>query len=399
VGGGPSGAVVALSLGRAGHRVLLLDRDTFPRDKVCGDLQGRRASAVIAELGLMDEVRKLPLGAVRHHLFSAPDGTSFTVHETELPPGAPPHSWICRRAVFDDMLFQAARSAVDVREGFRVSKLLRDGEQVTGVVGHGPNSESEELRARLVVGADGYASVVAHELGAERPAPEHICIAARGYWRGVKGLSPTTETHFIRELLPGYLWIFALSEDEANVGLGMMVPATKERHVVVGKMLEHLVADNPLLAPRFADAELEGAIGTWSIPMGTHHRKLAWPGALLVGDAACLADPFTAEGVGNGMWSGWVAAAVAHDALTRGDLGVQALQPYADRVSAELGPTLERSAFLQSLTHHEKLLDRLAHRGAHSAHLRELVERMIEDESARKMLRNPLFFLEVLLGR
>jgi flavin-dependent dehydrogenase len=249
-----------------------------------------------------------------------------------------------------------------------------------------------------VIGADGYASAVAHGLGESKPPPEHICVAARGYWRGVKGLSPTTETHFIRELMPGYLWVFQLSEDVANVGLGMMVPVVKERHVVVKDLLEHLVHENALLAPRFADAELEGKVESWSIPFGTYHRKLVWPGALLVGDAACLADPFTAEGVGNGMWSGQVAAEVAHTALMAGVPTEAALEPYAERVSAELGPTLERSAFLQSIVKNETLMNQIAKRAARSEHLRDTFQKMIEDEDARKQLRNPLFYLDVLLS-
>jgi len=75
-----------------------------------------------------------------------------------------------------------------------------------------------------------------------------------------------------------------------------------------------------------------------------------------------------------------------------------ALEPYARRVSAELGPTLERSAFLQSIVKNESLMNQIAKRAARSEHLRDAFQNMIENEDARKQLRNPLFYLDVLMS-
>ena len=98
------------------------------------------------------------------------------------------------------------------------------------------------------------------------------------------------------------------------------------------------------------------------------------------------------------MWSGQVAAEVAHTALMAGVPTEAALEPYARRVSAELGPTLERSAFVQNIVKHENLMNGIAKRAARSEHLRDTFQKMIEDEDARKQLRNPLFYLDVLMS-
>src|SRR5512143_2855612 len=124
VGGGPSGSSCAAFLSKAGRKVLLLDRATFPRDKTCGDGISGRSVSVLSELGLMDQVAKIEHSDMYGVTFSSPKGKV-------VPISAPPEQtqgkapgFVCRREVFDNLLFQNAKKlCAKTIEGFFVSDV------------------------------------------------------------------------------------------------------------------------------------------------------------------------------------------------------------------------------------------------------------------------------------
>ena len=143
VGGGPAGATAALYAQRHGLAALLLDKQCFPRDKVCGDALSGKTVAILHELGLFEEVCDLPGAAVARIVFGSPDATaasidlsSYDLHNALTGRVLPMEGFVIRREVFDDFLFAKARAAAThTLEGFAVRELLREGEQVCGVRG------------------------------------------------------------------------------------------------------------------------------------------------------------------------------------------------------------------------------------------------------------------------
>jgi flavin-dependent dehydrogenase len=160
VGGGPGGSTCAANLGKAGHKVLLLDKARFPRDKVCGDGITGKSRGFIQKLGLLDEMEER--GAIYDGIEVIwPKGS-----KTLIKAGDGYYSYVCKRQIFDNVLFQNAKKLSDAREGFAVTDVIAEGGKVVGVKATDlSDSSTHEFRAKVVVGADGANSVVATKLG------------------------------------------------------------------------------------------------------------------------------------------------------------------------------------------------------------------------------------------
>ncbi len=311
VGGGPAGSAVACLLAQRGHDVLLLDSARFPRDKVCGDSVSPEAWRLLDAIGAADRVRALVPWPLQGMRLVSPSGTSFRgEYQGRRRPG-----FAVRRLAFDAALLASAREAgAEVREGVRVTGLLSgrpDGADRGGACGV-TTDVGAELRARVVIGADGRRSVVARRLGLLREHRHLRRFAVRGYWDGVEGLESFGEMHVAGA---GYCGIAPLSARSANVAFVLpqrdMAAAAGDLEGFYRATLHRLW---PALAERLSRARLCGpprAIG----PLALECRAVSAPGVVLVGDAAGFYDPFTGEGVTLALRAAELAAAAIDSAL------------------------------------------------------------------------------------
>ncbi len=292
VGAGPAGATAALSVLRRAPatRVLLLDRDDFPRDKCCGDGVAAQAVDVLGQLGAGDvvdgwtPVEQLHLATDRRQVRGAM---------------ARP-AWVVPRAVLDARIVGHAVAAGAVLRRHRVRELRVDHRTDGAVVLDG------DLRASVVIGADGVRSVVRAALGS--PSQGQTALAIRGY-------APTLAAHRGRQVIrwgsraqPSYAWAFDRGDGLSNVGYG-------ELAVTPGLTRRLLLDELERLLPGAA----EGA-GSWR----AHHLPLSGRGwgrvqpdgpVLLTGDAAGLVNPLTGEGIYYAVATGSLAGAAAVKAL------------------------------------------------------------------------------------
>lgn len=401
VGAGPAGCTAAIYASRLGLKVALLEGRGPGKDKICGDAVAGKCIPILKELDLLETIATGPHGYSTGVIFSSPKGDIVDI--TFNPPGAKQKTegYIVRRKVFDEVLLRKAEEVVgkeNIRYQFKVGSVVRDGGRIAGVKGTRYDSGVEELyRAKIVIGCDGYRSIVAREVGAFDHDPHHWVSALRQYWQGVEGMSEAIEIHFVDEIIPGYFWIFPLEDGKANVGLGMLEQDIKARDIDLRDYLAKAIA-NPLFQKRFANAKpLEKPV-QWELPLGSKRRKMFGDGWMLAGDAASLVDPFTGEGVGEAMHSGKMAAHVAKEAIDAGDCSDAFLKRYDDRFWSYLGPELMLSHKLQKIGRKKWLLNMVLGKAARSAYVREQISGMLANVIPKKTLASPLFYLRILFG-
>jgi geranylgeranyl reductase family protein len=398
IGAGPAGSTTALALAKKGISCLLLDQSEFPRDKVCGDaLSGK----VLLTLKRIDPLLVEGLATQEHTLdshgvtFVAPNGKVLKVpfrreENKEKPPG-----YISRRYDFDNWLFNNAKNAkgVQTKLNVRIEKFRRDGKD--WIISD--KEEKHVYRTSLLIAADGAHSRFAKEVGGIQMEDEHYCAGLRAYYKGVKDLDPNgyIELHFVKDFLPGYFWIFPLPNGYANVGVGMRSDVVSKKKVNLKEDMLRLIREYEPIRSRFEGAELEGPIRGYGLPLGSKKRPLSGDGFILLGDAGSLIDPFTGEGIGNAMISG-LKAAETIEALN-GNYSAAALQMYDDSVYKRLWPELSLSKKMQELVKYPWLFNLVVNKAVRSKTLRETISCMFEDIDLRGRLKDPKFYLKVLM--
>lgn len=396
IGGGPSGATCALYAQQLGLRVLLVDKKKFPRDKICGDAISGKSVTYLRELGLVAELESQPQVRANGVTFSSPNGAIATVPFT--PPNAERESYgyVCRREIFDNVLFQAAKKHVDTIETFTVEDLFVEEGQVCGVLGSNGTTSSKTISAKAIIGADGYNSVIPRKLGFYEHDPKHWVVATRAYYRGVKDVTDAIEIHFVKDILPGYFWIFPLEDGLVNVGIGMLHSELKRQKISLRKA--HIAAtESDFFRARFKEAELINGISGWNLPLGSKKRKVHGDGFVLLGDAAGLIDPFSGEGIGNGMCSGKIAAEVLAKVSQGDDFSTDILQEYEKRLWERLGDELHTSYMLQKIGRFHPLLNLVVDRAAKHEEIRDWISTIMAGNATKTALKSPLTYLRLLL--
>ena len=399
VGAGPAGAAAGMYASRYGLRTLLLDKQQFPRDKICGDALSGKTVRSLRELDMLEEVGDLPGAFIRRVIFGSPNHDMVNVDFTTGAVENSPTGFVIRRRVFDNFLFERAAGMVSsVVQNFTVQNVVRENGQVTGVSGkHTDTGDEEEYHGRLILGADGFNSVIAKQTGLYDHDPAHWVVALRCYYENVKGLTDQIELHYVDEVLPGYFWIFPLEDGYANVGIGMLHQYIKDQGVNLREALQQTI-ESEAFHERFADAEPQERPTGWNLPVGSKHRKNYGDGFMLLGDAAGLIDPFTGEGIGNAMHSAKYAVQVAAEGLKAGRTDAAFLRRYDQRLWAEIGDELKVSDKLQKLGRRRFLLNFVINRAANNPEVSDIIAGMLANEVPRKRLANPLFYLKLLFS-
>jgi len=394
IGGGPSGSSCTAFLAKAGKNVLLLDRAKFPRDKTCGDGISGSSVGVLKELGLLDNVKSIEHADMYGVTFSSPNGTTVPI-AAKRADGFPP-GFVCRREVFDNFLFQNAKSlCAKTMEGFFAEDFIRNGDAIVGVKGN-YEGKPMEFQAKVVVCADGAAGMTARKLGVNNQAEDHQFAGIRAYYDNVEGMADRIEIHFIKEALPGYFWIFPLPGKRANVGLAMLVSDVKKKKANLSSILNDTIAKNPVFKDRFANSKRISDLKSWLLPVNTKKPKAAGNGYVLVGDTASLIDPFMGEGIGNALTSGKLAAKTILAAFKENDFSEKSLSRYDADLNAAIARQVKMNYRLQRMATSAFLTDFLIGRAKKSKYVRDAITDSLLDTEDYKKLTDPLFPIKAL---
>lgn len=347
VGGGPAGSSCAGFLGLKGVKTLLVDKASFPRDKICGDAITGKSLDILRQLKIENEIAEVQNEEINNLVTSSPSGKEITLKNDKGK------GYGCKRQLFDNIIFQSAKKKVDTIENFTVTDLLMDGSKVAGAKGTKDGKE-QEFRAKIVVGADGANSVVARKLGLNNFETDKCYVAIRAYYENVKVAGKTIEIHSVENVLPGYFWIFPVGDNISNVGLGVTADQIPKIKINLKELLGDIIK-NSYVSYKFKGAKQVSEVKGWNLPTGAQKRKRAGDGFLLVGDAASLIDPFTGEGIGNALLSGKLAAEAILNALQKNDFSYEILQGYETAVESKMQKEFESSYRLLKLSRNTKI--------------------------------------------
>ena len=408
IGCGPAGAGASLYLSKACIHHVILEKDTYPRDKICGDACSGKTVFVLrkADPALLDELFKdadrfLPSFGVS---FAAPNGKKidipFSMAEDRLnrPPG-----FTSKRFDFDHFLFEKLQSPyATIIQGAAIQHIERDEQGFKVTFQTGANAAEQILHGRLLIGADGDKGICRKKLLQQDMLAKTSAVGLRAYYEGVTGMHPEKfiELHFLPEVLPGYFWIFPLPGGGANIGIGMDSALVRKKKVNLREVMLKAIRENPNIKDRFANARPTDKIYGWGLPMGTQKTKVSGDHFMLTGDAASLIDPFTGEGIGNALFSGMLAAEATVKAFAANRFDEAFLQEqYGDVLFRRIGDELKLSYTMQRLTRFPWLFNMVVNKAHKSTELRNTLTSMFADLDVRALLRKPSFYWKILVNR
>ncbi len=351
VGGRVAGAVLATRLGQLGHRVLVLEKATFPSDTLSTSFFRAPALRVFEKIGVLEQISSAApnMGLIWNYIDGHVLVDPVEAAEEHL------RYFLCeRRITLDWLLYKnlRAESTVDVRQGATVKSLIWDDRRVTGVRWSEKN-EVYEATARVVVGADGFYSSVASLV--EASYESYIPVQRFTYYAYFRDLDsfdePTAEHHFMGNTIA---YIFPTDGDLTMAAISLPIrdfaDFKRARHENFMAHLESL----PLLAPRLHDAELASDIfGSGNIP--SYQRMPYGRGWVLVGDAHQVMDPWSGMGIDHATTHADILADVLNYWLKEYTTWAVAMNDYHQRVRAYSEKAYRRTttfaADLRPMTH------------------------------------------------
>lgn len=345
VGGGPGGSTVATLVAKAGHRVILLDKEFHPRHSVGESLLPSTIHGVCKLLGMWDELHDAGFVRKRGGTFRwgrQEEPWTFSFAMATL--GKADYAFQVERARFDDMLLRnAQKNGVDVREGWTALKGIpsEDG-GLSGVIARAHEGGEVAINARFVIDASGNSSRFANYAGKRIYSEFFRNVAVYGYYSGAKRIEGPNSGNIVTSAFrDGWCWFIPLSDDLTSVG----AVVDRRRAGAIAKdrvaALEDFAQEAPLVrdllegSKRITDG-MYGEVRTrkdWSYS----NEHLHVPGLLLVGDAACFIDPVFSSGVHLATYAGVLAARTVNSILQGTVAADQALSEFERRYRREFG--------------------------------------------------------------
>jgi halogenation protein CepH len=347
VGGGPGGSTLATLVAKQGHRVLLLEKETFPRYQIGESLLPSTVHGVCRLLGVDEELASAGFPKKRGGTFrwgAKPEPWNFAFSVSPKISGPASFAYQVERSKFDDILLRnAVRNGVEVRQNCTVLDVVEGADRVTGVSYTDGDGRSRTAYARFVVDASGNNSRIYKRVGGTREYSEFFrSLALFGYFENGKRLpAPNSGNILSAAFGSGWFWYIPLSDTLTSVGA---VVRREDAAKVQGdpeKALGALIDECPLIKEYLANATrvTTGQYGQLRVrkDYSYHHTTFWRPGLVLIGDAACFVDPVFSSGVHLATYSGLLAARSINSVLAGKVDETEAFEEFELRYRREYG--------------------------------------------------------------
>jgi menaquinone-9 beta-reductase len=383
VGGGPSGSAAAHYLASKGHSVLVCEKKAFPREKTCGDGLTPRAVKVLVEMGLGDElqtwerVRGLRVHAAGKTMeLPFPQLDDFCDYGLVKP----------RRELDQIVLDHAEMSGAKVLYETQATEPIFERGVMVGFKAK-RDGDSEEIRAKWVICAEGSATKFSRSLGRVRNENYPMGFAIRQYFTSPMERSGWFEAYLdVRSgpnQLPGYGWVFPVGDGTVNAGVGLLSTYGGWRSVNLHELQDNFIAQLP---PEWEvnSSTVCSKPRAGRLFMGASVWPPHGPGFLLAGDAAGMINPCNGEGIAYGYETGRIAGRHIHEALNSGSSPV--LEGYTRELKETYEPYFRLGRRFVRLIGHPELMEKLVAMAMHSRTVMSFALTLLanlEDEKGR----------------
>lgn len=354
VGAGPGGSSAAFYLAKAGADVLLVDKETWPRDKPCGDSYLGSLYPIFEDMGIMEEMQaNVSCVPTCMRIIDQKEKT----YDFDVDP------WmIIPRRFGDDIIRRAAvKAGADFMENFDVTELIIKRGQVKGIRGY-YNNEPMEVECDAVVVANGSHSMLTRQLGGFVEDKDYINYAWRGYFKGVEGMKQgRVEEVYFPDALPNptwsalcFLWVCPMypdKEEEGYASLGMTIPerALDEADMTMEQLFDWWCKNSKWGQIHMKNAVQLDKMRCMRLPSSTKLQKSYAAGAIMIGDAANAAECAFDYGIPSAMYGGQIAAKVIMDCIEKDDFSEEAMSAYQPLAEEALNDGLVQNDFFRNV--------------------------------------------------
>lgn len=401
-GAGPAGCSASLFLSSKKIKHTLIEKEQFPRDKICGDAISGKVLNILKKIDinlaeqLYENIQKF--NPSKGIIFVSPDFSKAEIpFKIQDETNNKASGFVAKRMDFDNFLFnQLNHNYCKVLQNCTLTNVKNNEYGVNIELKH--DNKTYKKSCKIIVACDGAHSVISRKLANFKIDHRHYSAGMRAYFGRIKNLNPEgyIELIFLKEYLPGYFWIFPLPSGEANVGVGMLSQKVIEKKIDLKLMFEHTINYNPEIAPRFTEAIQQTPLQGWGLPLASKKMKISGNNFLLCGDAASLIDPFTGEGVASAMLSGKIAAETIEEAIEKNDFSAETLKTYDLKYYKATLSETRISFMLQKLIKYERLFNFVLRKISKNTELKNVLTMMFSDVNLRKKFMNPVFYFKLL---
>lgn len=353
VGGGPSGAICAYYLAKEGRKVILIDSETFPRDKICGDFVSPIGLNELKEIGIWEvdsfEKTNVITGATVYI-----DGVPMITKTLPDMEGLPNYGRVIPRIILDNWIIEVAKKqGAQIITPCKFENYTIDEDCVKIECKH--EGKEKHFTTKMIIGADGSNSKVARIVNGKKPNPENKIVAVRAYFENVNCISQNAELFFSSKSFPGYYWFFPTSATTANVGIGMMLENFPKEETNLKKLLLDMIENDKSFKERIGNGKIVDKIVGFPLSIYNPKATIIKDRVLLTGDAAGLVNSINGEGMQYAMQSGRWAAESVIECLSLNNLSAESLKIFETKVQSEIGYDMSISNIVMQFIRNKNL--------------------------------------------
>ncbi len=395
VGAGPAGCSCAINLAASNLKIAIIEKSIFPREKICGGGLSDRSINTLKRMpndiynDFLKEVEKVDTKGAR--IFS-PSQLFYDV----IPQNVNTNGFICKRLDFDNFLLNKVKNYKNI--SIITSKI--DSVEIKNDLAF-LKSKNESYTAKLLVGADGSNSLISRSLTNNHNIKRNKIVAIRAYYKNISGFDNRNlgELHFLKEIIPGYFWIFPLGNNEYNIGIGSSKILLKKNKIILKQLLNEIITKNPIISQRFKNAELIGRVEADSLPIGGENTQIYGNRFLLIGDAASLIDPFSGEGIGNALLSGEIASKTILNCFSKNDFSENEIKIYHKAINKRLSGEFKIHRTMYYVTKNIGFVNFLMKKANSNQYFQKTIQLMIDNSQKKWLFFNPIFYLNLILKK